>query len=140
MREQYDWIKFYEAAVLETDPTSLPSRIEAAQKAIGQRVIKSKIEDSERREIVRTLNALSVLKRDAYRNSICHQCKDAHDPGTPIDGRTFISRTALGASLVPLHTRVLSVGRAPMSFKRSHPCGKGLATVIARQHIVKGSF
>jgi len=98
-------MKFYEAAVLETDPMSLPSRIEAAQNAIGQRVLKITLEDSERREIIRTLNALSALKRDAYRNPVCHQCKDAHDPVTPINGRTFISRTALGESLVPLHTR-----------------------------------
>jgi hypothetical protein len=36
--EPYEWMKFYEAAVLETDCLSLPSRIEAAQNAIGQRV------------------------------------------------------------------------------------------------------
>jgi hypothetical protein len=40
MNAQYEWIKFYEAAVLETDPESLPRRIEAAQYAIGQRVMK----------------------------------------------------------------------------------------------------
>jgi hypothetical protein len=64
MNAQYEWMKFFEAAVLETDPVSLPYRIEAAQNAIGQRVIKINIDDSERREIVRTLNALSVLKRE----------------------------------------------------------------------------
>jgi hypothetical protein len=105
MNDQYEWMKFYEAAVLETDLMSLPLRIEAAQNAIGQRVIKIHVEDSERREIVRTLNALSVLKRDAYRNPICHQCKDAHDPVTPMNGRTFIAKTASGESIVPLHTR-----------------------------------
>jgi hypothetical protein len=103
--EQYEWMKFYEAAVLETDCLSLARRIEAAQNTIGQRVIKINLEDAERREIVRTLNALSVLKRDAYRNPVCHQCKDAHDPVTPINGRTFIAKTTLGESLVPLHTR-----------------------------------
>jgi hypothetical protein len=45
--EPYEWMKFYEAAVLETDCLSLPSRIEAAQNAIGQRVIKINLEDSE---------------------------------------------------------------------------------------------
>lgn len=68
MNDQYEWMKFYEAAVLETDPESLPRRIEAAQYAIGQRVIKLNVDDSERREIVRTLNALSLLKREWYRN------------------------------------------------------------------------
>ncbi len=105
--DQYEWMKFYEAAILETDLFSLPSRIEAAQNAIGQRVIKINLEDSERREIVRTLNALSVLKRDAYRNPVCHQCKDAHDPVTPTNGRTFIAKTESGQSVVPLHTRCI---------------------------------
>jgi hypothetical protein len=91
--DQYEWMNFYEAAVLETDPMSRPSRIEAAQNAIGQRVIRTKVQDSERKEIVRTLNALSALKRDAYRNPVCRQCKDADDPVTPINGRTFIART-----------------------------------------------
>jgi hypothetical protein len=103
--DQYEWMKFYEAAVLETDPSSLSSRIEAAQNAIGQRVIKINLDDSERKEIIRTLNALSGLKRAAPRNPVCHQCKDAHDPVTPINGRTFVAKTALGESLVPLHTR-----------------------------------
>ena len=64
MNDQYEWMKFYEAAVLETDPESLPRRIEAAQYAIGQRAIKFNVDDSERREIIRTLNALSLLKRE----------------------------------------------------------------------------
>jgi hypothetical protein len=55
---------FYEAAVLETDPRILPSRIEAAQNAIGQRVITMAIDDQERRDIVQTLNALTTLKRE----------------------------------------------------------------------------
>jgi hypothetical protein len=55
---------FYEAAVLETDPRALPGRIAAAQDAIGQRVIHIAVDDEERRAIVRTLNALSVLKRE----------------------------------------------------------------------------
>ncbi|MGA2431659.1 MAG: hypothetical protein ABSH13_24400 [Candidatus Acidiferrum sp.] len=64
MNANYDWMAFYEAAVLETDPRVLPSRIEAAQNAIGQRVIKIAIDDEERRAIVKTLNALAVLKRE----------------------------------------------------------------------------
>jgi hypothetical protein len=60
----YAWMPFYEAAVLETDPRVLPSRIEAAQNAIGERVIKFPIDDEERRAIVKTLNALAILKRE----------------------------------------------------------------------------
>jgi len=64
MNANYVWIPFYEAAVLETDSFALPSRIEAAQNAIGQRVIKIAIDDDERRAIVKALNALAVLKRE----------------------------------------------------------------------------
>jgi hypothetical protein len=64
MNRTYVWMPFYEAAVLETDSRILPSRIEAAQNAIGQRVITMAIDDQERRDIVQTLNALTTLKRE----------------------------------------------------------------------------
>jgi hypothetical protein len=69
MNANYIWMPFYEAAVLETDLTVLPSRIEAAQYAIGQRVIKLALDDEERRAIVKTLNALAILKREGSKNS-----------------------------------------------------------------------
>jgi hypothetical protein len=122
--DQYEWMKFYEAAVLETDPLSLPRRIEAAQNAIGQRVIKTKLKESERKEIVRTLNALSVLKRGAYRNPICHQCRDANDPVTPLNGRTFLAKTALGESRVPLHTRCVERWASAHEFRTLAPLRK----------------
>lgn len=124
MKDQYEWMKFYEAAVLETDPVSFPRRIEAAQNANGQRVIRINLEDSERREIIRTLNALAALKRDAYQNPICHECKDAHDRVTPINGRTFISKTALGESLVPLHTRCVDRWASVHEFQTLAPLRK----------------
>jgi hypothetical protein len=122
--EPYEWMKFYEAAVLETDCLSLPSRIEAAQNAIGQRVIKINLEDSERRAIVRTLNALSVFKRDAYRNPVCHQCKDAHDLVTPTNGRTFIAKMASGEFVVPLHTRCVVLWADAHEFQTLLPLRK----------------
>ena len=124
MNDQYEWMKFYEAAVLETDPESLPYRIEAAQNAIGQRVIKFDLEDSERKEIVRTLNALSLLKRERYRNPVCHQSKDTHDPVTPINGRTFLAKTAWGESLVPLHTRCMEGWAGDHDFQALAPLKK----------------
>jgi hypothetical protein len=81
MNDQYDWMKFYEAAVLETDPISLPRLIEAAQYAIGQRVIKLNVDDSERREIIKTLNALSLLKRERYRNPVSNPLVPQKRPG-----------------------------------------------------------
>ena len=122
--KDYAWMRFYEAAVLETDPLSLLSRIETAQKAIGERVVKVRIEDSERKAIVRTLNALSVLKRDAYRNPVCHQCRDTHDPVTAVNGRTFIARTALGDSRVPLHTRCVELWASAHEFQTLAPLRK----------------
>jgi hypothetical protein len=61
---QYEWLKFYEAAVLEANPEVLPERIEAAQNAIGQRVITLAPDDAERLAIIKTLNALTLLRRE----------------------------------------------------------------------------
>ena len=49
MNGKYDWMEFYEAAVLETNSEVLSKRIEAAQNAIGQRVITLAIDEAERR-------------------------------------------------------------------------------------------
>jgi len=68
----YEWMKFYEAAVLETNSEVLPERIEAAQRAIGQRVITLAVDEAERRAIIKTLNALTILKRERRSQRICH--------------------------------------------------------------------
>jgi hypothetical protein len=60
----YDWTKWYEAAVLETNPNRMTDRIEDAKLAIANRVVKSAIDRDERRAVVKALNALSVLKRE----------------------------------------------------------------------------
>ena len=52
MEAQYDWMKVYTAAVLETNTEALSSRIEAAQNAIEQRVITIAVDEDERRAIV----------------------------------------------------------------------------------------
>ena len=67
MNINYGWVKFYEAAVLETNPEALPERIRTAQAAIGQRVMTAAIDEAERRAIVKTLNALTVLQRERTR-------------------------------------------------------------------------
>ena len=107
MTANYEWMKFYEAAVLETNPNLLSSRIEDAKDAIGQRVVKNVIDEAERRAVVMTLNALVALKRERSlsRNPLCDQCKDAYDPVTPKNGKTFLAKTAQGSSVVSLHTR-----------------------------------
>jgi len=76
MNANYGWMKFYEAAVLETNPKALPDRIETAQNAIGQRVITFAVDEAERRAIVKTLNALGILKRERRPQNVCDQCLD----------------------------------------------------------------
>jgi hypothetical protein len=39
MNLNYEWMKFYEAAALETSSEAIPHRIETAQNAIGQRMV-----------------------------------------------------------------------------------------------------
>jgi hypothetical protein len=103
----YEWMKLYEAAVLETNPNMVTLRIEDAKYAIGQRVIKNGIDEAERGAVVKSLNALAVLKRErsVFRNPLCHQCKDTHDLVTPMNGRTFLAKTASGERAISLHTR-----------------------------------
>jgi hypothetical protein len=100
-------MKLYEAAVLETNPNILPSRIEDAKDAIGRRVVRGAIDEAERRAVVKTLNAMAVLKRErsVSRNPLCYQCKDTHDLVTPMNGKTFLVRTGAGEICVSLHTR-----------------------------------
>jgi hypothetical protein len=64
MGTNYDWMKFYTAAVEETNPEFLPSSIEAARVAIALRVFTPPpIDESERRAIVAALNAMTALKQ-----------------------------------------------------------------------------
>ena len=57
MNGKYDWREFYEAAILEPNSEILSRRIEAAQTAIGQRVITLAIDEAERRAIIKTRNS-----------------------------------------------------------------------------------
>jgi hypothetical protein len=72
--EKYEWMRFYQDAVLETNSEALPFRIAAAQNAIGERVIRVAVDDTERQAIVATLNALAALRRER-----CPAVKSAHN-------------------------------------------------------------
>jgi hypothetical protein len=106
----YDWTKWYEAAVLETNPDRMTDRIEDAKLAIANRVVRSAIDREERCAVVKALNGLSVLKRErsVSRNPLCHQCKDTHDLVTPMNGKTFLVKTGARESVISLHTRCLT--------------------------------
>jgi hypothetical protein len=127
MGANYAWMKFYEAAVLETNPESLPSRIEVAQNAIGQRVITLAIDEVERGAIVKTLNALAILKRERPSRSICHQCRDAHDPVNPSNGQTLLAKTGMGEITLTLHTRCVDAWADANSFQTLVPLRRSRA-------------
>jgi hypothetical protein len=108
MNTNYEWMRLFEAAVLETNPVVLPDRIEAAQNAIGQRVITLGLDEAERRAVIKTLNALSVLKREGRPLRVCHQCLDAYDLVTQLTGKTFLAKTAAAEVTVTLHTQCIA--------------------------------
>jgi hypothetical protein len=127
MSANYAWMQFYEAAVFETNPESLPSRIEVAQNAIGQRVITLAIDEAERGAIVKTLNALAILKRERPSRSTCHQCRDVHDFVTSMNGRTFLAKTGSGEMKVTLHTRCVEAWAEANSFQTLVPLRRSRA-------------
>ena len=122
----YDWTKWYEAAVLETNPNKMTDRIEDAKLAIANRVVKSAIDRDERCAVVKALNALSVLRRERSlsKNPLCYQCKDTHDLVTPMNGKTFLARTGVGKIFVSLHTRCVVNWADANSFQALVPLRK----------------
>jgi hypothetical protein len=130
VNRNYEWMKLYEAAVLETNSAILPDRIEAAQNAIGQRVITLALDETERRAVVKALNALAILKRERRPLCVCYQCLDANDLITPSNGKTFIAKTGIGEISVTLHIRCVNAWADANSFqtlvplRRSHAAGR----------------
>jgi hypothetical protein len=130
MKTSYEWMKLYEAAVLETNREALPQQIEAAQNAIGQRVMTLALDEAERRAVVKTLNALAILKRERRPLCVCYQCLDASDLITPLNGRTFIAKTGVVEISVTLHMRCVNAWADANSFqallplRRSHAAGR----------------
>jgi hypothetical protein len=127
MNINYEWMQFYEAAVLETNSESLPHRIETAQNAIGQRVITFAVDEAERRAIVKALNALGTLKRERRPQNVCQQCLDSHDPVNPSNGQTFLAKTGTGEIAVTLHTRCVNAWADANSFQALVPLRKARA-------------
>jgi hypothetical protein len=119
-------MKLYEAAVLETNPNILSRRIEDAKDAIGRRVVRGAIDETERRAVVKTLNAIAVLKRERSisRNPLCYQCKDTQDLVTPMNGKIFLARTGAGEICVSLHTRCVVNWADANSFQALVPLRK----------------
>jgi hypothetical protein len=90
------------------------------------------MDEAERRAVVKTLNALAVLKRErsVSRNPLCYQCKDTHDLVTPMNGRTFVAKIGAGEISISLHTRCVvdwadaNSFRALVPLRRSHAAGR----------------
>ena len=129
MNENYPWTRFYNAAVLETDSQALPSLIESAQRAIGERVVKANIDEAERRAIVKTLNALTTLRRErcAHAHIACNQCGDEGDDVTPLNGKTFLAKTPSGEIVVSLHFRCVDTWALMNDCQRLLPLKKPLS-------------
>jgi hypothetical protein len=129
MNINYEWIKFYEAAILETNSEALPHRIETAQNAIGQRVVTLAVDEAVRRAIVKALHALGTLKRERRTQYVCDQCLDSHEPVNPSNGQTFLAKTGTGEIVVTLNARCVNAWADANSFqalvplRRSHACG-----------------
>jgi len=74
LRSLYDWRRFYEEAVVETDLRRLPVLIRAAHAAIDARVEElkhhHKASPEERQALEDALAGLGVLRREAESNSI----------------------------------------------------------------------
>jgi hypothetical protein len=130
LNTNYEWMKFYEAAVLETNREALPQRIEAALNAIGQRVVTLALDEAERRAVVKTLNALAVLKRERRPARVCYQCLDANDLITPLNGKTFIAKTGMGEISVKLHMRCANAWADSNSFQALVPLRRSHAHPI----------
>ena len=127
MSANYEWMKFYEAAVHETNSQALPHRIETAQNAIGQRVITLAVDEAERRAIVKALNALGTLRRERRTQQVCHHCLDSHDPINPSNGQTFLAKTGIGEIALTLHTRCVNAWADANSFQALVPLRKARA-------------
>jgi hypothetical protein len=60
-----NWLKLYQAAILEINPDELPTRIEAAEQAIAQRESLVDITELERRKLADARSMLKSLSRIA---------------------------------------------------------------------------
>ena len=85
------------------------------------------IDEAERRAITKTLNALTILKRERRPRRICHQCLDAHDLVDPLNGTTFLARSGRGETVVTLHTRCANAWAETNSFRALVPLRKARA-------------
>jgi hypothetical protein len=69
MEAKHDWKSSYLEAVQETDPEMLAVRIYIAERTMESRVCALDVDKTEVDEIIRTLNALNVLKRERCRQT-----------------------------------------------------------------------
>ena len=60
----YAWRAAYRAAILETDPAKMPARIDAAQKALQERLAEIEVYNSERQEIENAQRGLAILQAE----------------------------------------------------------------------------
>ena len=68
MNTEYDWVKLYKAALLETDWSRIGKRIEATEDALKARLHEFSLNHGgtpeENKAIVKTLDGLKILRSD----------------------------------------------------------------------------
>jgi hypothetical protein len=74
-----NWLKLYQAAMLEINPDELPTRIEAAEQAIAQRESFVDVSELERRKLADARSMLKSLSRIASSQGK----RAAHDTAQP---------------------------------------------------------
>jgi hypothetical protein len=74
-----NWLKLYQAAILEINPDELPTRIEAAEQAIVEQESRPDITELERRKLADARSMLKTLSRIASSDGK----RAAHDAALP---------------------------------------------------------
>jgi hypothetical protein len=81
MNATYKWFEPYRAALLETDWSKMPERIQAAESALSQRTREFELDDGgtleERQAIADAMRGLAVLRNDAVKWSAMPKSQSA---------------------------------------------------------------
>jgi hypothetical protein len=81
MTATYKWFEPYKAALLETDWSKMPERIQAAESALSQRTREFELDDGgtleERQAIADAMRGLAVLRNDAVKWSAMPKSQSA---------------------------------------------------------------
>jgi hypothetical protein len=82
MTATYKWFEPYKAALLETDWSKMPERIQAAESALSQRTREFELDDGgtleERQAIADAMRGLAVMRNDVVKWCATPKSQSAH--------------------------------------------------------------